>query len=1104
VIARPADPRVSQNRAGHLLSPTPHAGVCVESLVDLLRLRATEQPDREAYSFLTSDESAPLHLTHRALDRHARAIGAHLSDITTPGDRVLLLLPTGPEYVAAFIGCLYADLIAVPAYPPSPWRADGQIAAMAVDADPMVVIAAGRTLELLAGSVEQYPTLRGRRWIAIEPLLDADDRGWEPAHTRRSSLAYLQYTSGSTSTPRGVMISHANVLNNLAMIRRGIADRPQTRGVSWAPLFHDLGLVGGMLTPLYNLFPMTMMSPLQFLEDPLRWLRAISAWRATASLAPNFGYDLCVQRSTPAERTALDLSSWNLAVTGAEPIRPATLEQFSAAFAEAGFRRDAFWPAFGLAESTVAVTIGVTPGQQLTRAFDRTALGRGEAIPRGADEADDVSVLATSGRWSHDCEVAIVDPDSGTRQPSGRIGEIWVKSGGVGEGYWNRPADTEATFQARLTGSNDGPFLRTGDLGFVHDDELFVTGRLKDVIVIRGRNHYPQDIEHSAEASHPELRCSCVAAFAVERGGDEQVVVVAEVKRRHWSEPGDLTGIAEAIWTAVAADHQVEPATVALICPGSLAKTSSGKLRRRLIRETWLAGGFEVLYSWERPSELPVLRTDAPALRGEGPTNEVLPALLDCVERALGPGARAFSGDDRVLDLGLDSLRLVQLMLAVEERLGRSLPFARLAANPTLHDLALRLTGDPDGTGQHVDLWSEATLDAEIRPPAGSMPPVGGARKILLTGATGFLGAYLLRELLDRTEAQICCLVRADNEQAARFRLRQNLIDYGLWRDQDAPRIYLVLGDLGRPLLGLGEDRFAALASDVDVVYHNGAWLNFVHPYQGLKSVNVDGTREVLRLACQSRAKPVHYVSTAGVFYGAAYDGRSIGEAEPLDHPDGLELGYLQSKWVAEQLVWEAAQRGLAVSVYRPGWIFGDSRSGRANDEDFFGRLVRGCIQLGKAPRVGYRWHGAPVDDVARAIVTLATGLGPSDRAGRAFHLSGPNAVPWERLVGWIVEAGYPVELVSYDRWLAKLRESDENVLLPLLAFLTERPPGERETRLERYAERDLAHLEGTATRAALPAGVPTCPPLDRDLLHRYLGSYAASGRLPTFRSIDA
>ena len=446
-----------------------------------------------------------------------------------------------------------------------------------------------------------------------------------------------------------------------------------------------------------------------------------------------------------------------------------------------------------------------------------------------------------------------------------------------------------------------------------------------------------------------------------------------------------------------------------------------------------------------------------------------------------------------LLDVGLDSLRLVQLKLDVEQQLGLSLQFSQLDDNPTIAELAARIGGASDDATPPVDLRAEAVLDPEIRPPRGQAPPAATPRTILLTGATGLLGAYLLRELLDRTTAQVFCLVRAPDELAARERLWRALTRYDLWHERDAARIEPLPGDLGRPLLGLGAERFAALAASVDAIYHNGAWLSFVHTYQQLESANVDGTREILRLACHGRAKAVHYVSTASVFYGPAYDGRSMSEAEAPECPDGLDVGYVQSKWVAEQLVWEAARRGVAVNVYRPGWIFGDSRTGRVNADDFFGRLVRGCVQLGAAPRLEYVWRGAPVDDVAWAIVALATDTGAS---GRAFHLSAPSGVSWEQLVGWIGEAGYRLDLLPYDDWLARLRASTDNVLLPLLPFFAERATGQQLTRVQGYAERDLAKLDGSATHRALCASLPVCRPLNQELVNQYLRSYTAAGRL--------
>ncbi|PYQ61978.1 MAG: hypothetical protein DMF53_14145, partial [Acidobacteria bacterium] len=499
------------------------------TLIELLRQRADQPAELPGYTFLLDGDETEARMSWAELDLRARGLGAALQRLGAVGERALLLYPPGLDYIAAFFGCLYGGAAAVPAYPPRANRPSPRVRSILEDAAPRVILT---TSALRAKLEDVLPVPAGTEWLTTDdplpPALGAGDLAelageWRDPGVGPSTLAFLQYTSGSTAAPKGVMLSHANLLHNLGLIQACFAQTGRERTVLWLPPYHDMGLIGGILEPLYAGYPVTLMSPLAFLQQPVRWLRAISRTRATTSGGPNFAYDLCVHKVSAEQKRELDLSSWSLAFNGAEPVRPETLERFAAAFAPCGFRRAAFFPCYGLAEATLLVSAGRRQEGASVRAFAADEIERHRAAP-----ADDGRALTACGRAADPRpgypRIAIARPDSSEPCGPGEVGEIWVSAPSVAQGYWRRPEETERTFGARLAGG-EGPFLRTGDLGFVADGELFVTGRLKDLIILRGRNHYPQDIELTVERSHPALRPGCGAAFAVEREGEERLVV---------------------------------------------------------------------------------------------------------------------------------------------------------------------------------------------------------------------------------------------------------------------------------------------------------------------------------------------------------------------------------------------------------------------------------------------------------------------------------------------------------------------------------------------------------------------------------------------------
>ncbi|HEY9693240.1 MAG TPA: amino acid adenylation domain-containing protein [Oculatellaceae cyanobacterium] len=570
------------------------------TLIDLLRYRALQQPDKIAYTFLPDGETTEVSLTYQELDKQSRAIASHLQALNLAGERALLLYPAGLDYLAAFFGCLYAGVVAVPAYPPRNKRNTPRIQAIVRDAQAAIALTTTTIqsrIQSLLQDPANLPYQEGQRgdlqWLTTDNLpLGIEDK-WQEPNINADTLAFLQYTSGSTGTPKGVMLTHGNLLHNAAVTYQCMGHCPSSKFVSWLPTYHDMGLIGGILQPLYGGFPCILMPPTAFLQSPYRWLQAISQYRGTTSGAPNFAYELCIQKITEEQKATLDLSSWDVAFNGAEPIRNDTLERFAEAFASCGFRKEAFYPCYGLAEASLMVTGSRKSEVPVVKTVDETTLERNQVVVADAS-SETTRTLTSAGQSIPDQKIIIVNPETLNRCQENEIGEIWVSSPSVGQGYWQRVEETNNTFFAYTSDTQEGAFLRTGDLGFLDNGELFVTGRAKDLIIIRGRNLYPQDIEFTAERSHPSLRAGSVAAFAVEVAGDEQLVVVQEVEFRQKPNVEEVTA---AIRQAVFEDHEIQVYAVVLIKAGTISKTSSGKIQRRATRSQYLAGELEVLSS---------------------------------------------------------------------------------------------------------------------------------------------------------------------------------------------------------------------------------------------------------------------------------------------------------------------------------------------------------------------------------------------------------------------------------------------------------------------------------------------------------------------------
>jgi acyl-CoA synthetase (AMP-forming)/AMP-acid ligase II len=553
-----------------------------ETLMAMARQYATEKLDIDPFTFIDYSGARPtdIPLSYTELDRRAQQVAALLQTRALPGQRVLLLYPSSLDYLCAFFGCLYASMIAVPVYPPVNLRLENRLAAVAEDCSPAIALTTTTTLESIGPRSSLPAPLARLPWLATDGGIDGFEFLWNEPKSDRDCVAFLQYTSGSTGRPKGVMVTHGNLLHNLYTIALHVQFRADDHHLTWLPPYHDMGLIGAMLGSFAAGVPLSFMTPAAFLRRPERWLREISSRRCTVSGGPNFAYELCLEKISESQAADLDLSSWNLAFSGAEPVRPDTLKRFARRFAARGFDQRAFYPCYGMAETTLFVT-GVDRSESPV-IFRR----------------DDGSPIVSCGTAADGMSVEIVDPETGRVLPDRSVGEIWVKSLSVTAGYWNRETETRDSFEG-TSPDMEGHYLRTGDLGFKHNGELYIHGRLKDLIIVRGVNYYPQDIETTVSTCHEAIGSGLGVAFSVDRDSEEKLIFAQEIGRQNQERAKDILA---AIRKAIADGHDLQPHEILLVEKGCVPKTTSGKLCRQPCRERYLRRDLPVIAAWTNPT----------------------------------------------------------------------------------------------------------------------------------------------------------------------------------------------------------------------------------------------------------------------------------------------------------------------------------------------------------------------------------------------------------------------------------------------------------------------------------------------------------------------
>jgi thioester reductase-like protein len=1021
------------------------------SILGHLDRLADEHPDKLLYSYLDVNGDPIESYTYASFLHRAQAIAGHLwkEGRFAAGDRLLLAYPPGLEMICAFFGCVRAGLIPVPVYPPSSRgfqsalykmvhiAKDCQAAGILTSRDYHASLKTNlaRSGVLACGVDVDY--ISGLPWIATEDFVDAiSDR---PA-VDSSKILFLQYTSGSTMEPKGVIVTHENILNTCPLV----IDHPAPVVVSWLPQYHDMGLIGCYLYPALKGGATHGFASMDFIQRPILWFNAMTTYHATATAAPNFAYDYCLRagRLSKESLEACDLSSLRVLMCAAEPVKPDTYTRFLEAFQSYGLKSESFYVAYGLAENTLAVSLG---GRNIV-SVNKRALALGTArMTTEVSEIGGATQIVSCGTPLPGLDVKIVDPEGHFALKSERTGEIWVAGSGKCRGYWNNPELTLKQFRARLVDDTpyDDGYLRTGDIGFFHDGELYVCGRIKDMIILRGQNYYPHDLENVVEKSSGLIRHNCVAAFQIQEDSEPALAIVAEVKN-----PRALPD-ARKIAAAVRNYLNVEVAVISLIGPRAIPRTSSGKIMRHKTKQMWLQGQFTVLsdFSREKSAGNSASDSDMHSSFAELKARYSLTGLESC----------------NLVEAGLDSLDLVVFMHELKELLkdkGAEMLARQVDVGviqrvgvAELFGLAEQLKSAPEEALVHLRhslaAFREEQCAAEkqmmsndrkliFEPPVPlPMPEIPILNQVLLTGGTGFLGPFFMKSLLEQTRAKIYVLVRSSDEKQARQRLRAAMGSMGPCgvdlMEMFEARVIPVCGDLGQPKLGLTQDVWDFLAGEIDTVFHNGATVNYLFNYDLMRDANVLGTNEVVRLAFEGRPKEFNYVSTTFVFGWAVKS--VLNETDLNENMELLDFGYSQSKWVAEQVVVDARNRGLSARIFRPALV-SPSVTGGGNNFDIAVRLVAFMVNHGIGVDTLNQVSFVPADIVANNIVAISTTPGT---ANKTYHVTRDDYSNMMDITGLITKAtGRQFETFRLPDFVPELirRCRKEDLLFPLLDFL--------------------------------------------------------------------
>ena len=1027
------------------------------SIIEELDKRTDENPTKLLYAFLDLSGNVKESYTYKEFQQRTNRIASYISTNYSfnPGDRILLAYPPGLEMICAFFSCVRLGLIPVPVYPPSTSGFEAAVQKMnfiAEDCEAKAVLTdcsyywsfqvnlARNNAETFFGSSDLISKLT---WIMSDETNAAETINFKKAH---SEILFLQYTSGSTNNPRGVIVTHQNILHNCD----NVVDHLPI-GVSWLPQYHDMGLIGYYIFFAIKGGTTYGFSAIDFIQRPALWLETISKYSASASSAPNFAYEYCMIEGKIPDKTLenLNLSSLRFLMTAAEPINTKVYSDFINKFSAYGLQPKSFFAAYGLAEFTLAVT---NYGRN-HYCFDSKSIKEHKVkiLNSNGSGLDSVSFMSC-GKSLGETKIKIVDISSSPKETeNGNVGEIWLNGPSKCKGYWNKLELTKETFEAQLTNEkNADGWLRTGDLGFLYNDELFVCGRVKDMIIIRGLNYYPQDIESIVE-EEAEVRKGCVAAFSMEENGKESLVVIIGLKSN--KAIPDSTTINNKIikYLGISASQFV------FIPARTISKTSSGKIMRYLNKSRFLSNTLMIISKVDLNESVDTKNKDSKSVE-----DSTLNFKNDNVSLFKKYG---LSGNEHqsLSDAGLDSLKLAEFLHDLKEYINFK------GFNDLSQEVELRLIqkiavsqlyeilDGLNSANQHARFrfknafiqlnMEHEKIEMEMMKKDANSFVINEQKEnstvsnsltghILLTGATGFFGPFLMKSLLEQNEEDVYVLMRTNTISEGYIRLREAFSLTNPSEELKAEfekRIKPICGDISLASLGLNENDWNFLSKNIHTIYHNGALVNYLLDYESMRKTNINGTIEIVRLAFCSRPKVLNHISTTFIFGWSVKD--TLFESDENKEMKNLDFGYSQSKWASEQIVKNAMNIGLRARIFRPALI-SPSIKGEGYNFDISIRLLAFMVKYGIGTDAKNQVSFTPADIAANNIIAISN---LTESVNLTFHVTRDNYSTMkdvtEILGGMVGKSFLNYSLKEYVPEVVS-RCQKEDLLFPLLNFL--------------------------------------------------------------------
>lgn len=1058
------------------------------SITDILKERAKTIPNRVIYNFLDySDDACTEHeVTVEMLFQHAQSIARELqAKGAKKGDRVVIFSMQDAGTIYAVYGAIMAGTMFTLIPPPIDESKAQRFISVVKSCKPRFVISNYGLEKTQEAGVDVKKKLLKQAFLQTLKMkrIFTDRIKQRTSEIQLHSpcpndIIYLQYTSGSTSTPKGVMVSSKNLMTNINQCLNVFDFSTGNNLAMWIPFFHNLGLLIGIFLPIVAIEGVTyFLSTLQFLQKPTLWLKVLSDYKIKNTAGPNSAYAIFNHILSKQSASEYNLSQVAHFINGSEFVDPVTITNFCKLF---DVQPNAFAPGYGLAENVCMATVASRNLQTVW--VDKEFLKRNRFVPSNNKEGKE---LVSLGKPTKGLLMVAVNPETRKQCNEDEIGEIHIQGDSVCKGYWGNIKDNDS-FNATIQGY-DGYFYKTGDLGIIYKGNFYMTGRIKELIVINGHNIYPADIKALLQKHVTSIAIDTISIFNIERNEKEAVVICLETNNRHT----DYKTECELINKAVAHHFEFSFYDVVFVKNNSLPRTDNRKIQTHKIKELYPDKIQNVVFSSRN------YKSDEPSPREKKETTiDAIHATVKSIFDTLLENDN-YNLNTSFLELGGDSLKLVECACELEELFHINLDITELSFNPSVNGISEyiehKIVNGNDKQKQ-IDLNTECYLDENIVPENKYSHTIDACKKLFLTGSTGFLGAYLIRSLIEQNhkkEIIIYCHVRAENEEEALLRIKNNMMHFKCWKNEYTKHIVAVTGSLDMPDLGIKKAVYEQLCAEIDAIYHNGALLNFLYPYGYLKKTNVDGTRECLRFACKGKAKYFHYVSSYSVYDNPSHFRKTVYENDPLTSPEGYLLGYSETKWVSEKLIQIAQKRGLSTCIYRPGDITGDPEYGIWEMKDIISRLVAGCITMQKAPKIRTNVNLVPVGFVSDAIAHIAQQPGA---AGLAFNILNPKKLILREIIKGIKRKGYPIKLVSFKQWRNELLKSgvSENPLR-ILASLFVLDENDERSIVRRYSDLQPRY-DLTNMQTFLKDSNITCQETNTQTISKYLNYFETQG----------